>query len=515
MKRLSSSKVETRNSKRGILILLRRFSQLLFLAIFLVLFVLTDYRGKDEIPYAVNAFFRFDPLILVTYILSTRTFVLLLLPAVIVLAASMILGRFFCGWVCPLGTALDLTTTKIPKPWSPRLLQGNLRYYLLLSLLFAALFGINLSGLLDPTAIFVRFLTFLFYPLMGQTMREGWVGLYHILGDKRDYFDGAYGLLRDYILPFRQTFYPLAFLSLLIFAGVFALELLGRRTWCRYLCPLGTLLSLAARLSPLKRLPGRLCRGCKDCQAVCAGAFKDGELEQQDCLRCLSCIQKCPTKRPQFRFVAMSNLFRQPFSIERRVFAGSLASGFLLSRAFAFIFPSQNLLRPPGVSDDAGFRKKCARCGECMKVCSRNALYPAHLQAGLYDLYTPMLVPRMGYCEYNCNLCGQICPTGAIPYMSLAEKQKAIIGRAVIDRNLCLPYAKGTTCLVCEEHCPIPEKAIKMESTMQSDDPDRALSLGRPIVDEKLCNGCGICEYVCPLEEKSAIQIYPLRRRPT
>ena len=36
-----------------------------------------------------------------------------------------------------------------------------------------------------------------------------------------------------------------------------------------------------------------------------------------------------------------------------------------------------------------------------MKVCLRNALYPLSLQAGLYGLYTPVIVPRLGYCEYN------------------------------------------------------------------------------------------------------------------
>jgi polyferredoxin len=504
------------NAKQSTLdtVFFRRFSQFLFLAVFLVLFVLTDYRGEDEIPFAVNAFFRFDPLVLATYVLAAKAFVLLLLPAVLVLAASMVFGRFFCGWVCPLGTVLDLTTKRIPKPWTPRLFQGNVRYYLLFALLFAALFGINLAGLLDPIAIFVRFLTFLFYPVFGQTVREGWVGLYHLLGDNRDYFDSIYALLRDYVLPFRQTFYPLAFLSLLVFMGVFVLELFGRRIWCRSLCPLGTLLSLAARLSPLKRLPGRPCKDCGDCHALCAAGLKEDSFEQQDCIRCLSCQSVCPKERARFRFASTANPLSRSFSTERRILVGGLASGFLLSRAFAFTVPSRGLLRPPGVSNDEAFRKKCIRCGECMKVCSRNALYPAGFGADLYDLYTPVLIARLGYCEYNCNLCGQVCPTEAIPRLSLAEKQKAVIGRAVIDRNLCLPYAKKTPCLVCEEHCPIPEKAIKLELTAGRDDPDQAMKFDRPVIDEKLCNGCGICEYVCPLEEKAAIRIYPLKSRP-
>jgi len=148
-----------------------------------------------------------------------------------------------------------------------------------------------------------------------------------------------------------------------------------------------------------------------------------------------------------------------------------------------------------------------------MKVCPQNALYPSGFRDGFYSLYTPVLIPRLGYCEYNCSLCGQVCPTAAIPRLPLEQKQKAVIGRAVVDRNLCLPYAKKTPCLVCEEHCPIPEKAIKLESSVEKNGTGQLVTLGKPVVDERLCTGCGICEYVCPLEERAAIQIYPLRSR--
>ena len=39
-------------------------------------------------------------------------------------------------------------------------------------------------------------------------------------------------------------------------------------------------------------------------------------------------------------------------------------------------------------------------------------------------MYTPLLIPRLGYCEYNCTLCGQVCPTGAIPDLPVAEKKR-------------------------------------------------------------------------------------------
>ena len=91
---------------------LSRIFQLLFLVFFFFLFVTTDYRGKDEISVALNSFFRMDPLVALSCLLATKTFTVLLLPGLILLVCSALLGRFFCGWICPLGTVIDLSTKK-------------------------------------------------------------------------------------------------------------------------------------------------------------------------------------------------------------------------------------------------------------------------------------------------------------------------------------------------------------------------------------------------------------------
>jgi ferredoxin len=201
--------------------------------------------------------------------------------------------------------------------------------------------------------------------------------------------------------------------------------------------------------------------------------------------------------------------------MERRVFIGSLAGGFLLSRIFRFRDPSvqARLLRPPGVRDEAEFLKKCVRCGECMKVCLRSALYPAFFQAGIEGLYTPLLIPRLGYCEYNCTLCGQVCPTGAIPELPLRQKKLEVIGKAVFDKNHCIPFAKRMDCIVCEEHCPIPQKAIRSETVTMTDFAGAQVKVRLPYVVDELCNGCGICENVCPLEGKSGVEVFALKDR--
>ncbi len=493
---------------------LPRISRILFLIFFLFLFVTTDYRGKDEISVAMNSFFRMDPLVAVSSLLSTKVFTVLLLPGLLVLACSVFLGRFFCGWMCPMGSAIDIASKRIKKGKPLAFLRGRLKYYVLFIILFAALFNMNLAGLLDPMAILVRFLTFAFYPLLGFLGRVGWVGLYHLLGDSRDYLDPGYTFLKSYLLPFRDTFYPLALVSLFFFVGVLVLEKFERRNWCRNLCPLGTLLGLAGRLSVFKRLPVRLCADCGDCRAHCPTAFEDETFQKSDCIRCFDCEKKCAHDRVRFRLSVKGAKKGAAFSRDRRVFvtgAVSLASGLFVSTMLGkttSVSRETRLLRPPGVENEDDFLDKCVRCGECMKVCLRSALYPASLQAGLYSLYTPTMVPRKGYCEYNCSLCGQVCPTGAIPKLPVAKKQKAVIGLAVFDKNHCLPYAKKMNCMVCEEHCPVPDKAIRFESARELDYNGKAVVLKKPYVVDDLCIGCGICEYVCPLEEKAGIEIF-------
>ncbi len=493
-----------------------RISQLLFLAVFIILFLQTEYRGEDQINAAVNAFFRADPLVLLSYILAAKSWSWLLLPALLMTSATVLLGRFFCGWVCPLGTILDLFSPKkrntTPLPW----LSGNLKYWILLTLLSASLFNLNLAGFLDPIAILLRGLTFFFYPLLGLSAREGWVELYRSIGESRDAIAPAYNLIKGYILPFRETLYPLSFFSAFILIAIILLERLETRAWCRHLCPLGTLLGWLGRFSPFKRIPERLCSDCGRCRELCPTTFDRGYLEREECIFCMECEKGCLEKR--VRFIPLwSRELPAPLIPERRVLLGGLAGGLLLAIPARFRSPEKasKLIRPPGVRSEEEFLKKCVRCGECMKVCLKNALYPAAWQSGLDGIYTPLVIPRLGYCEYNCTLCGQVCPTGAIPNLPLEQKRREVIGKAVFIKDHCLPFARKTDCIVCEEHCPIPEKAIRSREVRVMGLDGVIKTVKEPYIVEDICNGCGICEHVCPVETQSGIRVFAVRdRRP-
>ncbi len=225
---------------------------------------------------------------------------------------------------------------------------------------------------------------------------------------------------------------------------------------------------------------------------------------------CLVCAEDCPGDAVKFPF-KVSNFLRQPYDIDRRkvlISMGATAVGVgLLETNFAGQLQPPVPIRPPGVVNDK-LLSTCIRCGECSTVCPTNAIQMAVLDGGVEGFWTPVIVPRIGYCDYSCQACGQVCPVEAIPPLSLEEKRLQIIGKAHINRDRCLPWAENQECIVCEEMCPVPDKAIELELVEVPDGEGGIKTLQRPVVVRKLCIGCGICENKCPVSGEAAIQIW-------
>ncbi|HVN80234.1 MAG TPA: 4Fe-4S dicluster domain-containing protein [Terriglobia bacterium] len=165
------------------------------------------------------------------------------------------------------------------------------------------------------------------------------------------------------------------------------------------------------------------------------------------------------------------------------------------------------LIRPPGALPEEDFLARCIRCGECMKVCPTNGVHPTLLEAGLEGLWSPVMKMKIGYCEYECTLCTQVCPTDAIKELAVEAKQQVKIGLAFVDKNRCLPYAFARSCIVCEEHCPTPKKAIWFEEVEVMNRQGLMTRVKQPHVDPELCIGCGICENKCPVADQGAVYV--------
>jgi ferredoxin len=169
-----------------------------------------------------------------------------------------------------------------------------------------------------------------------------------------------------------------------------------------------------------------------------------------------------------------------------------------------------DLIRPPGAVGEDEFLARCIRCGECMKVCPTNAVQATLFEAGLVGMWSPVLKMKMGYCEYECTLCAQVCPSDAIRDLTVEEKQKVKIGLAYFDKGRCLPYALARNCIVCEEHCPTPKKAIWFEEAEVLNIRGEKVRVKQPHVDPDLCIGCGICENKCPVADRAAVIVTSL-----
>lgn len=496
------------------LVLARRTTQGAFLLLFLVLFLQTRSRGADTLGYPVKLFLDFDPLLFLSTLLSARGVAGTLWLSLALLALTAVLGRVFCGWVCPLGTLNNMVGTLNRRPSrSPSSAWVRLKYLLLVGLLVSSVFTLQLTGLLDPLSLTVRSFALGLYPAFNKAANAAADFAYGL--DSRSVTaasDAVLAVLNRSVLAFRQPLFFQGTLMALLFAAILVLNLVERRFWCRYLCPLGALLGLAARYSILDRSVAEGCRDCSICDDGCqARATSEGEWNRHECLFCFNCRGACPTGRISFRF--RRRPAPSPVDLGRRRVLASAASGAAAVALLRFspvgrdAAPSPSLIRPPGALDEPDFLARCVRCGECMKVCITNGLQPTLLEAGLEGIWTPVLVPMVGYCEYACTLCGQVCPTGAITRLTPERKARVRIGLAMIDRSRCLPWAHGTPCIVCEELCPTPRKAVWFETGESLAPSGELVRVQKPHVDLDLCIGCGICETRCPVTGRPAITV--------
>lgn len=493
------------------MITLRRITQGIFLIIFLFLFFQTESIGEDKVGYPVKIFLEFNPLIFLTTLTANHTVITsLFLLSMITILLTLFLGRVFCGWVCPLGTINSMVGFRTKQRWRD---WHRAKYYLLAFIVASSVFGVQIVGFLDPISILIRSLSIGIDPAFNSTIRSIFDTIYHTAPSFITHFSEAiYDILKVTVLSFEQPVFRQGVFITVIFVGILLLNFLERRFWCNNICPLGALLSIVSRFSLLKRFVSTGCSKCGLCDSVCQGRAnpdKQNLWRQAECLYCFNCEGICPEDAVSFGFKGKKQGIGLDLSRRKLVisaFSGIVAAPFLHLDSIKRN-PNPLLIRPPGSLPEDEFLNRCIKCGECMKVCITNGLQPTFLEAGFEGMWTPLLVPKIGYCEYRCTLCGQVCPTDAIKQLTLKEKVKIKIGLAFINQSRCIPYVAQRECIVCEEVCPTPKKAIWFEQAEVKDRDGKAHKLKYPVVDLELCIGCGICETKCPVVDKPAIYV--------
>jgi polyferredoxin/formate hydrogenlyase subunit 6/NADH:ubiquinone oxidoreductase subunit I len=523
---------------------LRRLVQILFLLVFLAAVIGTAAAPGEDAPRTwLKAFFLIDPLILLATWLSAHSVPGLLWASLGLVALTLVLGRVFCGWACPLGTLHAGASRLLFWIWPDRRRRDHwspwqrTKYFLLIGLLVMAVFRVHWVTIFDPLVLLYRTTTTALLPAAQWGVQTPATAIYHfepqmLPSPARQVVQPAHGFLRDYLSEPVYTFLrdhvfglsTQAYLGSGWILGLFLITLaLNRyrpRYWCRYLCPLGALLGWFAWRPLVRRaVQSTDCNQCDLCGMACHGAAARAPGDQwkpAECLGCLNCTDACRRESLTFQWVApwRKEPAAEGLDLSRRAMVGATLGGVAglclmrISPLARGAWQEPDLIRPPGAGPEPEFLQRCTACGMCLRVCPTHGLQPALTEAGLEGLWTPRLVPRLGWCESECTACGHVCPTEAIRPLTLDEKKQVRIGLAFFDVTRCIPYAFGRECIVCEEHCPVPDKAIFIVETEVTTRSGQKQRIKQPRVDRSRCTGCGICENKCPLKDRPGIRVF-------
>jgi len=185
-----------------------------------------------------------------------------------VLGVSLLAGRTFCGWMCPVGTVQEFLASLSRRLTGGKPVRGKKRRSYL---------PIKISRKFDP---WLRSLKYLILAII--ILASAW---------------SVYPPLRE-ICPARALFsYELSEPLLISVLIVFIItSMVNRLFWCKYLCPLGAALAIFNKIAPLRLVLNHgSCTSCGRCDAVCPMDISDltNNLRSAECIQCLECQETC------------------------------------------------------------------------------------------------------------------------------------------------------------------------------------------------------------------------------
>jgi len=232
----------------------------------------------------------------------------------LVIVMAVVLGRFFCGWICPFGLYQDLMIRarklfkKSHLTFSEKVNTGlrQSRYviiaaFLVLSIIFGsqAIFGTEVVPDTQPGGYVYSYFTAPFCQVC--PMRPLCVIVQIGLGA----MDSAFVFINTHG-AFYEAGYYLTSLNLIVLGVITVGALAYRRFWCR-ICPLGGLTALFSTFAPFKRVSlmrlhkiEEKCTKCGICKRVCPTQVtevyeeKGGDVTTSGCILCFRCVEMCP-----------------------------------------------------------------------------------------------------------------------------------------------------------------------------------------------------------------------------
>ena len=465
--------------------------------------VFTDFRGL--VPARLAHWLTAVQFTSALLALGTGVAALVIFAGII--GVTLAFGRVYCSTVCPLGLLQD-AVARIAAWLRPRrrllaFRPGSIwiRYGGLAAVIATIAGGAGAIAYshADPYSNFGRISSGLFRPLL--------VAVNNALVDPAQ----ALGLHWFYRVvppwPGAAVLGPALFVLVL----VTGLAVWRERIYCNTLCPLGTVLGLLARGAAFRLTTSRAaCTRCAECLRGCKAQCIDlrtGTIDASRCVACFNCIAACPENGIGYRFAWTRSRRGSDAPAadpqRRALLVGGAAALFAPATMFGAVAAAaapanrSSPVTPPGSGGADRFLEKCIACQLCVTACPTAVLQPALSEYGFLGFMKPRLDFQRAFCNFDCRRCGEVCPTGAISLLALADKQVTRIGRAQLDLEKCIVKTKGTDCAACSEHCPT--KAV--------DTIPYGANLRLPQVADDLCIGCGACEYACPAQPKKAIVV--------